>query len=306
MYVSKKSMLLPVDDRKAYIHNFADSVVECLSQCGISVNVKKFESETNLRSSSTVSSNDLPGWIYYNAICSNLFVNNESTTSSSSYFPSYKTVALVYWIVDGVRYSMFIGGGYNSYTITSAALGLMIVSNSNDEGSESVTSNIWGSRVGNMSYSYAGFGIANYRDKLTIARGSNTFAIFVYNEYYSSRICWCSHVKTNYNDGVYIPGANSINKIPVHQNLGSTLILGSLAYAMGGCSTALGDVLENKHYLFDVHLGIQDGVIFGKCIDLYSIPLVNTSTGDIINIGGIFYARVGSSTYAGNLYMKVG
>ena len=304
MYVSKKSMLLPVDDRKAYIHNFADSVVECLAQCGISANVKKFESSITLRSLSEVSNNDLPEWIYYNAICTNFIVNSEY--SGTNYYTSGKTVALVYWIVDGVKYCVFIGGSYSPYTSTSSPLGLMIVSNSNEEGSESIANNIWGSRVGNYSSSYYGFGIPNYRDKLTIARGSNTFSIFVCSEYNSNKICWCSHVKSNYNDGVYTPGANSINKIPVHENLGNTLVLGSLAYAMGGCSTALGDVLEKKHYLFDVHLGIKDGVIFGKCIDLYSIPLVNTNTGDIINIGGIFYARVGSSTYAGNLYMKVG
>lgn len=303
MYGSKKSMLLPVDDRKVYIYNFADSIVEILNQCGISATVKKFESEINLRSSSTVSSNDLPAWIYHNAMCTNFISNYE--TGGAGYHPSSKTLALVYWIVDGVRYSVFIGGSYNSYA-NASALGIMIVSNSNDDGSESVASNIWGSKSGSYSSSYHAFGKPNYRDKLTIARGINTFGMFVCNEYASTRVIWCSHVKTNYNNGIYCPGAHSINKMPLHDNLGSTLIAGSLSYAMGGCSTALGDVIDKKHYLFDVHLGIQDGVIFGKCIDLYSIPNIQSGTGDVVNIGGVFYANVLGTTQAPNLYMKVG
>lgn len=269
-YIKLTDMRFAPNDKVAYAHKWGDMLVDGLQTLGITAEIKKFEINTSLNTTY------VPSWV--------VSAHASSSIQGSNGNARLYTNACVWFTVDNINYSIVIGNGSGGGELIIEFASAIMPDESN--------SAIY---YRHCMYGTSSIGVADKRDFLTIAKGDGGFHMSFRRDglsvtYYG----YAGHCRTSYNNKVFVPVFNLIAEKPSHSNLGNTLKLGTLALSMASCiNSAVGDVLTNKYYAFDIFLGITSGTIFGTLNNVFCIPYCKGSyVGDIVNVGGEFYMYI--------------
>lgn len=287
-YIKISNLRYEPNDILEYMHKWGDDLDNALKSLGIQSRCVKFNTYTNVTSSVCIE-NDMPEWV--STIRNGTYLGQTSTQVGASY-----CVACVYFIADNVKYAVFLGI-YGDKNPTIEMCGMV------DESGGTT-----------LKFRHTGYGMngtignANSADYMTIGFGDGGFHMaFKRSGLSTSYYMYVGHCRTSYDNSVYVPVFEMLNKRPVHANMGSTLVKGSLSesYIAGAINPTSGDIPTGKYYAFDVFLGISQGTIFGTLNNVFTIPYSNGSYfGDIFTSGGEAYFHIGNTALSNNYPLK--
>lgn len=308
-YVLLKTMRYNTETTKTYIHKVVDELVTVLGQVGVTATGKKFDSSTNLTNSGTLTTNNMPSWV--ETLAGTNVTWKVERFYGSKYNAGSKCYGCVYWEVDGIKYAYFMGAGYSS-SITDYIADTLVQSMYVDGATDTEQKLTIACGHDNYSSTYSYFGYKNIPDRFSIARTSTGFHFYLKGYDTTSYNFYAGHVATSYGDSLLNPLWATMTKVPLHNNMIKTVharSFGCECYSM--INRSEGDIPTGKYYMFDVFYGISSGTIIGTANETKCIPYLPSALGEVANVGGDIYLRIGdvnhsySSSYNQPMMVKV-
>lgn len=140
---------------------------------------------------------------------------------------------------------------------------------------------------------YCYLGCVNISDSFIVGKTENSFHMYVkgknstsYNKYVGQNIL-------NYEDSIINLSFNRATKIPTNEKMSKIISADSFGRSISHMmNSAIGDVLTEQFYAFDIYYGINDGTIIGTVQEAYYIPHINLTNGELLNIGEETYLAI--------------